>query len=141
MMSFEIMPFSFLDSASEYIRFLKALDRKEAAVHFDPVNCINCPRLFYDNAAFVIDEFRILGDKIVSMHLKDIDIRHDPPSVMLDEVRIGTGGMDYVSLLKQIDKLHPDLPVMLEHLPDEETYDAAAKAVRNFAKDAGATIQ
>ena len=139
-MSFEIMPFSFLDSASEYLRFLDALDREEAAVHFDPINCINSPRVFYDNAAVIAEEFRILGDRIVSMHLKDLDIRHDPPSVMFDEVAVGTGGIDYISLLRQVGKLSADMPVMLEHLPDEATYDDAARAVRNFAKDAGVNI-
>ena len=41
-MTFEIFPFTFLDGAEEYLRFLKALDREAAAVHFDPANCINC---------------------------------------------------------------------------------------------------
>ena len=137
-MSFEIMPFSFLDSANGYLRFLNALDRNDyAAVHFDPVNCINSPRVFYDNGAYLANEICLLGDRIVSIHLKDIDIRHEPPSVMFDEVRIGTGQIDYVSLLKNISKLNNEIPVMLEHLPDEAQYDEAALHVRECAKAAG----
>jgi len=140
-MSFEIMPYYFLDSAGEYVRFLDALDRKEAAVHYDPANCINSPRILYDNAAFFTEQFRILKNKnVVSIHLKDIDIRHEPVSVMFDEVQIGTGGIDYISLLRQIDNLPPDTPAMIEHLPDEAAYDAAAKAVRNFASSAGVKL-
>ena len=141
MMTFELMPFSFLDSADEYVRFLDALGRKEAGVHFDPVNCINSPRVFYDNAAFLADAFRTLKGRIISMHLKDIDIRHDPPSVMFDEVPIGTGGIDYAALLRQIGKLSPDTPAMLEHLPDEAAYDRAAQAVRRFAATADVAIR
>ena len=139
-MTFEVMPFSFLDSAREYVRFLDALDREGAGVHFDPINCINSPRLFYDNAAVFAEAFRLLGDKIDSIHLKDLAIRPDPPSVMFDEVLPGTGGIDYVALMREIGKLSPDLPVMLEHLPDEASYDKAAQAVRGFAAKAGSMI-
>lgn len=136
-MSFEIMPYSFLDSAEGYMEFIKALDRKEAAVHFDPANCINSPRLYFDNTAFLEKQIKILEGKIVSMHLKDLFLHPDPPNVHLEEVPIGTGGLDYVSLLRNIDRLPRNLPVMLEHLPDGQTYLQAAIAVHDFARQAG----
>lgn len=140
-MTFEIMPFSFLDGAAEYLRFLWALDRpKYAAVHFDPINCINSPRVYFENKSFLAQEFALLGPNTYSMHLKDLAIRYEPPSVMFDEVPIGTGGINYVALLKEIGKLPVDMPCMLEHLGTEEEYDKAAEAVRRFAAEAGVAI-
>jgi len=136
-MSFELMPYCFLDSAGEYLRFLKALDRKEAAVHFDPANMINCPRLFFDNAAFFKDAIKLLGKQIVSIHLKDLVLHADPPAVHFEEVPIGTGGLRYPELLKNLAALPVDMPVMLEHLSDENIYDFAAGNLRRFAGEAG----
>lgn len=139
-MSFEIMPYSFLDGAEGYLEYLKALDRDAAAVHFDPANCIHSPRLFFDNAAFLARQFDLLKDRIVSIHLKDLFLHPDPPNVHLEEVPIGTGGLDYVSLLKVLSQLPENVPVMLEHLPDEPTYKQAAAAVRAFATQAGVRL-
>ncbi|MDR1420739.1 MAG: sugar phosphate isomerase/epimerase [Treponema sp.] len=140
-MTFELMPFVFLDSPSEYMRFLGALDRPSAGVHFDPANCVNSLRLLYGNAAFFEESFRIFGNKIVSMHLKDIRPRTDPVSVMFDEVPIGEGKLDYIKLLQLIDATQPeDTPVLLEHLADEAMYDRAAASLRNLAVKAGVSI-
>ena len=133
-MTFELMPYIFLDSPAEYMRFLKALDRPSAGIHFDPANCIYSPRLLYNNAVFFEEAFRIFNNRIISIHLKDINIRTDPVSVLLDEVPIGEGNLDYIKLLRLIDTNLPrDTPAMLEHLPDEAAYDKATISVRNFA--------
>jgi len=140
-MTFELMPFVFLDSPSEYMRFLKALDRKSAGVHFDPANCIYSPRLLYGSTAFFEEAFRIFKNDVVSIHLKDINLRPDPYSVMLDEVPIGQGKMDYIRLLQLIDSNLPrDTPVILEHLPDEASYDKATAAVKDLTHRAGVKL-
>jgi len=139
-MSFELMPYSFLDSAEEYMRFLKALDCEAAAVHFDPANCVNCPRLLYGNAACFKGAIDLLGDRIVSVHLKDLALHADPPAVHLEEVPIGTGSLDYPELLRNLAALPTDMPVMLEHLPDEAAYDLAAANLRRFAEEAGVAL-
>jgi sugar phosphate isomerase/epimerase len=140
-MTFELMPFVFLDSPAEYMRFLRALERPSAGIHFDPVNCINSPRLFYGNAAFFEESFRLFGNGIISIHLKDISLRPDPLSTMFDEVLIGEGGLDYIKLLQLIDSTQPgDIPVLLEHLHGEAVYDRAAASLRNLAVKAGVAI-
>jgi len=139
-MTFELMPFSFLDSPKEYLRFLSALDRPAAGIHFDPANCISSPRLFYDNAAFFEESFRLFGPDVLSIHLKDIQLRPEPFCPMFDEVPIGTGGLDYVTLLRLIGRLPADTPAMLEHLPDEISYRKAASAVKDFARKADIPI-
>jgi sugar phosphate isomerase/epimerase len=140
-MTFEIMPCMFLDSAAEYMRFLKAIDRPAAGIHLDPTNSITNPRLLYDNAAFFQNEFKIFGDAILSIHLKDLHLRPETFTVNLDEVVIGKGNIDYTNLLRLIDKLPPDTPAMLEHLDTESLYDEAALAVRTYADKAGVRLQ
>ncbi len=55
-------------------------------IHFDPANCIFIARLFYDNAAFFEESFRLFGNEIESIHLKDIALRPDPFCTVFDEV-------------------------------------------------------
>ena len=133
-MTFELMPFNFLDTAEAYVRFLRAVDRPAAGVHLDPVNCITSPRLYYDNGAFLEHIFSVLGREIVSVHAKDIALRGDVYSVMLSEVPIGQGAMDYVTFLRCMSRLPGDTPIMLEHYPDERTYADAAQTLRAVAK-------
>ncbi|MDR0909879.1 MAG: sugar phosphate isomerase/epimerase [Spirochaetaceae bacterium] len=136
-MTFELMPNAFIDSAEEYMRLLKAIDRPAAGIHLDPTNCIASPRLLYNNAEFFKKEFAILGDAICSIHIKDIDLDNDTFTVHLTERIIGEGAIDYINLLHLIDKLPQDTPVMLEHLATEAEYDKAAENFRSLAKQAG----
>ena len=137
-MTFELMPFVFLDSPAEYMRFLKALDRPSAGIHFDPANCMYSPRLLYHNTEFFEEAFTCFNNRIISIHLKDVNLRPDPLSVQIDEVPIGEGRLDYKRLLQLINfRLPRDTPAMLEHLPDEAAYDKAAATARNLAARAG----
>ena len=136
-LSFEMMPYCFLDSPEEYLRFLQAVDRKAAGVHLDICNNMNSPRRFYNNTDYVKHTFDLLKKEIVTLHLKDIALKADSLTVVFEEVLIGTGGMDYVTLMQEISKLPADTPAILEHLQTEEQYDMAAKATIEFALKAG----
>ena len=136
-MSFEIMPCQFLDSAGEYMRFIRAVDREAAGIHYDPANSISNPRLLYRNAEFFQNEFKIMGDAVVSLHLKDLRLNPATFTVSVQEVILGKGEIDYINLLRLIDMLPPDTPGMLEHLESEALYDEAASSVRDLATRAG----
>lgn len=136
-LSFEMMPYCFLDSPEEYLRFLKAVNRKAAGVHLDICNTMNYPRRFYKNAEFIVDTFGQLKDDIVTLHLKDIALRAESLTVAFEEVLLGTGGIDYKVLMKEIAKLPADTPAMLEHLHTEAEYDMAAEAAVKFAQSVG----
>ena len=131
-LSFEMMPYYFLDGPEAYLRFLKAVNRKEAGIHLDICNTINQPARFYNNAEFIRHTFDLLREHIITLHLKDIALKKDSLTVAFEEVLIGTGGIDYPVLLEEIAKLSKDTPAMLEHLETEEEYDKAAEAVRKF---------
>lgn len=136
-LSFEMMPYYFLDSPQEYVRFLEAVDREAAGVHLDICNTMNNPRRFYANGSFIRETFALLKDKIVTLHLKDIALRQNSLTVEFEEVLLGTGGIEYEIMMEEIAKLPPDTPAMLEHLETEAEYDLAAEAAIKFAENAG----
>ena len=135
MYSLETMPWVIPDSVDSYLRLIEAIDRPEFAVHLDPVNMINCPERFYNNAAFLQDCFDRLGPRMVSCHAKDIRMS-DSLTVHLDEVRPGLGSLDYGVFLTELNKLPGDIPLILEHLPQEQ-YAPAREYVVNVAKELG----
>jgi sugar phosphate isomerase/epimerase len=134
--SLETMAWMLPDSADNYVRLLKAIDRDRFAVHFDAVNLICSPRRYFDTGAVIREFVAKLGPHIRSCHCKDI-LLGTKLTVHLDEVRPGLGGLDYRTLLTQIDKLDPDTPLMLEHLATADQYAEAAKHVRSVAAEVG----
>lgn len=136
-LSFEMMPYCFLDSPQEYLRFLKAVDRKAAGVHLDICNTMNNPRRFYNNGEFIKETFSLLKDHIVTLHLKDIRLKVDETTVMFEEVIPGEGGMDYEILMEEIAKLPAETSAMLEHLDTEAEYDKATEVVTRFTGAVG----
>lgn len=131
----EGMPWALPDSADSYLALLEAVDRPAFAVHLDPVNWINSPARFYDNAGLLRDCFQKLGPWIVSCHAKDIRLA-DELTVHLDEMPPGEGALDYELFLTLLDRLPDDVPLILEHLP-QAAYPAARRAVVAAADRAG----
>lgn len=131
----ETMPWAYPDSADSYLRLLKAIDRKGFGVHLDPVNLVCSPQRYYGNAALIRECFEKLGPHIRSCHAKDI-LLQKKLTTHLDEVRPGTGGLDYAVFLKELSRF-PGTPLMLEHLPNADEYRQAADHVRRVAEGIG----
>ena len=121
------------DSAESYARLVAAADRPAFAVHFDPVNLVASPQIYARNGDMIREFVNRLGPRIRSCHAKDIRLL-EKLTVHLDEVRPGAGGLDYRAFLSSVARLHPDTPVMLEHLSSEDDYDLAAAYLREAAK-------
>ena len=134
----ETMPWAYPDSPDSYRRLFKAIDRKHFAVHLDPVNLVCSPQRYYGNGALIRECFEKLGPHIKSCHAKDI-LLHPRLTTHLDEVRPGTGGLDYATFLRELSRL-PDTPLMLEHLPGAEAYDQAAAHIRRVGGEVGLTF-
>lgn len=135
----ETMPWMYPDSIQSYSDLYHAIDREQCAVHFDPVNLINCPSRYYGNGALIHKFVDRLGAMIKSCHAKDIIMKPEF-MVHLDECRPGTGSLDYATFLGEIHQLPDEVPIMLEHLPNEAEYDLAAEYVRSVAKKEGIPI-
>jgi len=131
----ETMPWAYPDSPDSYLQLLKAIDRKQFGVHLDPVNLVCSPQRYYSTGALIRECFEKLGPHIKSCHAKDI-LLQEKLTTHLDEVRAGTGGLDYATFLKELSKF-PGVPLMLEHLSKAEDYDQAAAYIRGVATEAG----
>jgi sugar phosphate isomerase/epimerase len=131
----ETMPWAYPDSADSYLSLFKAIDRERFAVHLDPVNLICSPQRYFGNGDLIRECFAKLGPYIKSCHGKDILLQRKL-TTHLDEVRPGLGGLDYATFLKELSK-RPDVPLMLEHLPNAEEYRLAAEYVRGVGKKTG----
>lgn len=128
----ETMPWMLPDSAESAADLVRAVDRPGFAIHFDPVNVIVSPRLFYRSAALVEEFVARLGPAIAAIHLKDNRL-DSKLTTCLTEVRLGLGGFDLAGFLRAIRPLGPEIPVMLEHLEREEDYEAARAHFRQVA--------
>jgi sugar phosphate isomerase/epimerase len=131
----ETMPWAYPDSADSYLSLFKAIDRKQFAVHLDPVNLVCSPQRYFANGDLIRECFAKLGPYIKSCHGKDILLQLKL-TTHLDEVRPGLGELDYETFLRELSK-RPDVPLMLEHLPNAEEYRLAAEYVRSVGKKVG----
>ena len=94
-------------------------------MHFDPVNLVCSPRRLYDTGSMIREFCEKLGPWIKSIHAKDVSC-DERLTFHVDERRPGQGVLDYAALLRGAERLNPDMPVLLEHLPNEEEYRLAA---------------
>lgn len=128
----ETMPWMFPDSVESYEKLIAAIDRKALAVHFDPVNLICSPQIYFNNTALIREFVAKLGPSIKSCHAKDTLLAHTL-TTRLDEVRPGLGNLDYKTYLTEIDSLGDDIPIMIQHLATQEDYRLAAQHIRSVA--------
>lgn len=130
----ETMPWIYPDNADSYLSLIKAIDRKQFGVHLDPVNMISSPRTYYANGDMMKDFFKKLGPYIKTCHAKDISLSGQL-TVHLKEVIPGTGGLNYNTYLTELNKLNPDIPLIIEHLETKEEYRQAAQYIRECAQE------
>ena len=130
----ETHPRAYPDSPDSYLALIKAIDRKQFAVHLDPVNLINSPSRYFNTAPFLRECFSKLGPYIKSCHAKDTLMSREL-TTHLDEVACGKGNLDYHVYVKEMGKLGRDIPMMMEHMRTEEEFADAAKFIRTIAKE------
>ena len=135
----EPMPWMYPDTADSYLALLTAIDREAFAVHIDMVNVVNSPGRYFGNAELIREWFEKLGPHVRSCHAKDTLIS-TKLTTHLDEVRPGLGNLDYRALLREIEKLGPDTPLMIEHLQTQEAYRLSADYIRSVASEVGVTL-
>lgn len=136
----EPMPWVLPDSPEQYLQLLKDVDRKEFGVHLDFVNMINCPERYVNSTAFVTRCFELLGPHIKSIHGKDV-LMEQAYTTLIHELMPGKGTLDYCKILPLVERLGADTPLFVEHLPDYDTYKAAAGYVRSKAQEAGVFVK
>ena len=137
----EPMPWMIPDSPDVYLQLMKDVDREQFAVHMDFVNMINCPRRYLAAEEFIEECFRTLGPYIKSTHLKDSRMDLMQLTAVLNECSPGEGELDFVRILKIIDRYLPaDAPVLLEHMNTFGEYCRAYQYTAAKAAEAGVRI-
>lgn len=130
----ETMPWAYPDSVDSYEQLIKAINRKQFGVHFDPVNLIVSPQLYYKNGDMIKEAIKKLGPYLKSCHAKDILLLDDKLTPHLPEVRAGLGNLNYSVFLTELAKLD-GIPLMMEHLNSADEYNQAAKYIRSVATE------
>lgn len=128
----ELVPDIFPYSCDSYVDLLRAVDRKGFGVHFDLANITVSPYLCYHNAELIQDCVDKLGPHIKSCHAKDVVVRKGMV-VHIDETRPGLGCLDYPALIRALDRLDADMPLMMEHLENNQEYQLAADYILSCA--------
>jgi len=136
----EAMPWAYPHDTDSYAALVDAVDRDAFAVHFDPVNLINSIEKFYAPEKVIRDFIARLGLRIKSCHAKDIHIDENQFAMQLHECRPGAGVLDYRVFLSEMNRIDPEMPLMLEHLKDEAEYQAAGGHIRAVAGELGLSI-
>lgn len=135
----EMMPWVHPNAHDTYLKLIQAIDRPRFGVHFDPVNVINSPYRYYENARLLQVMIQALGPHLRSCHAKDV-LLSDKMVVHLDEVRPGLGKLDYATFLREIEKIDPDMPLIMEHLDSAQEYEQAAQYIRSVAQQENVSI-
>ena len=134
-LTLEMCPWAVVDQPGVYRTVLERVDQPGLAVHLDPANHMVSPRALFDSGAVIRDLFEQLGPWVKACHAKDVTFVGSPSVVQMMEVPPGNGFLDYVTFLRCVGSLGPDLPLILEHLPDRETYSASADHIRSVAAE------
>jgi len=133
---YEMMAWSLPDSPDAALRLLRAVDREAFSIHLDPCNLVNSPTRYYTSSALIRECYETLGPLVASVHAKDLtwDIEM---AVHFREVRPGLGSMNYGVWLAEHARRTPDVPLMMEHLPNEAEYDAARDRIMEVGRETG----
>ena len=128
----EPMPHTLPDSPESYADLLRDIDRPGFGVHVDIVNMLISPRVYYANRELVTKTFRLLGPHIVSCHIKDAILDHSL-TVCIRETECGKGELDLAHYIREADRVNPDMPMIIEHLPSLDKYREAIDYVQGLS--------
>jgi sugar phosphate isomerase/epimerase len=133
---YEMMAWSLPDSPDAALRLAKAVDRRAFSIHLDPCNLVNSPTRYYHSSDVIRECYAKLGPLIASVHAKDLtwDVEM---AVHFREVRPGLGSIDYRVWLAEHARHTPEVPLMLEHLPNEADYAAARDHILAVGREVG----
>lgn len=126
--SIESMPWMIPTGPEEYLKLVDAVGRDSFSVHLDIINMINSADRYFFSEEFLEHTFELLGDKIVSCHLKDIKLLDDY-TFQLKECACGEGSFNIKRYMELASAVDPDMPMIIEHLANDTEYAESTKYV------------
>lgn len=138
--TYENFALTALDSIDQIEKMMKAVDSPSFGIHLDATNLVTCPRELFSFNDIVREAFRRFGDKIVSCHIKDLQLVYPSTHIEIRETAPGDGMLDMSCYLGEIAGLPRGVPCMLEHLGSEADYTRARGNVVRIAEENGYSI-
>lgn len=130
----ECMPHMIPDSPENYQQLISDINRSGFGVHLDAVNLLVSPRVYFQNRELVSRAFALLGSDICSCHIKDAILDHTL-TVSIRETECGQGGFDIAHYIRQANTVSPDLPMIVEHMPNAESFLRAVSYIQNLPQN------
>ena len=135
----ECMPIVPPTSPDEYLRLLADVNRDRFSVHLDPFNMFFTPDRYFWSAEFFHECFEKLGPQIKSIPAKSVRLSEEL-TFCIHEAPIMEGGVDFDAFLREVGRLAPEMPVIIEHRKSLDEYCAALSYVRERAAALGVPV-
>ena len=117
----EPMPWMIPTGPEDYVRLIEEVDRDRFAVHMDIINMTNSLERYYGAEEFIGRCAELLGNRIRSCHIKDVHLKEEY-TFQLEECAPGKGEYPLRYYVERMNRIDPDMPVILEHLNTDEEY-------------------
>jgi sugar phosphate isomerase/epimerase len=105
-----------LNSAEAIRRVIERTGSRRVSVNLDPCNFVGDLRTAFNPAPMINELFDVLGQYIATVHVKDYYLE-DRFVFHVAETVIGTGIMDFATVLRRAYQTRPGGYVIIEHLP------------------------
>jgi sugar phosphate isomerase/epimerase len=105
-----------LNTAETIRKVIERTGSKRLKINLDPCNFVGDLQIACNPAPMIHHIFDVLEEYIATVHLKDY-YTEDRFTVHIAETVIGTGMMDFDTILQRVNKVKPDGYVVIEHLP------------------------
>ncbi len=105
-----------LYSAEAIRRVIERTGSQRLTLNLDPCNFIADLRTAFQPAPMIDELFDVLGEYIATVHVKDYYLE-DRFVLHISETVIGTGIMDFATVLRRAHQARPGGYVVIEHLP------------------------
>lgn len=119
--SIEPMPWMVPTSPDDYLKLIDEVERDGFGIHLDLINMVTSPDRYFNLNDFMDECFEKLGNGICSCHLKDILLLQDF-TFQLRESACGEGIMDIGRYLRKATDIDENMPMIIEHLNDDDEY-------------------
>ncbi len=117
----EPMPWMVPTGPQDYLELIGEVNRERFAVHMDIINMVNSADRYFHPEEFVDECAALLGNRIRSCHIKDVHLKEEY-TLQLQECPAGKGEFPLAYYMSKMSAIDEDMPVILEHLNNDEEY-------------------
>lgn len=135
----ECMPIVPPTSPDEYLRLLADVNRDRFSVHLDPFNMFLHPTAISGARNFSTSALKSWARRSKVSMAKSVRLSEEL-TFCIHEAPIMEGGVDFDAFLREVGRLAPEMPVIIEHRKSLDEYCAALSYVRERAAALGVPV-